>query len=455
MACLRMNSDNSTLSWESDSVLDRVDPLRGSPPVLVRPAPVVLESPGAQERTRRRETLLASHSGLQIHCTKSTHDLKKSSSLKRRNQRFLSRLSRLLNRSRTKSPWAVGSRRSLGFVTVKVKKLNPRTRGPRQRGRPQQKQREMTLGPVKDRFEHLRRREILPPPKMRMSWLFREPCSLRSAPQGCRPQQEGSQCAPLPRPSELCPDSRKPSAPYSGPGRNQRSPKRQPPAVNDRKTGLQFHRTGCHRGRCVPAYGPHSLVSIDYRDQKNIRKYFPDVRVRAYDVRAHLLNQARCARLGKADWPNIAGRPQWPSHPTFCEKLTMLRTGRTCHVELPPVLSTRVGKRELDSNPDLLKRIIANEIVGIRSDCDVPEKFLGHFRYRQGFLILTGHHCLPIGLARYLAGKWTTAPYDLWSRRSLSFKQYLRKVPAPLVERSREELRVPDWSDQSDSEWGY
>lgn len=101
---------------------------------------------------------------------------------------------------------------------------------------------------------------------------------------------------------------------------------------------------------------------------------------------------------------------------------------------------TRVSRGELHENHVLATRIINHNFVGIRSSVEVPRKFLKYFQYRQNFLILTVRHDLPIGLVRFLLGRWLVAPYSLWLRRAVLLKSYLRKVPISLVKASKARL---------------
>lgn len=107
---------------------------------------------------------------------------------------------------------------------------------------------------------------------------------------------------------------------------------------------------------------------------------------------------------------------------------------------------TRVTRGEVHENHVLATRIVANNIVGIRSSVEVPRKFLGYFRYRQNFLILTVQHNLPIGLVRFLLGQWCVAPYSLWLRRAVLFKKFLKKVPISLVRQAR--IRLAEYSSE-------
>lgn len=101
---------------------------------------------------------------------------------------------------------------------------------------------------------------------------------------------------------------------------------------------------------------------------------------------------------------------------------------------------TQVSRREIHDNHVLATRIVSNVIVGIRSSEEVPKKFLSYFQYRGGFLILTVRHNLPIGLVRFLLGRWCVKPFSLWLRRAVTFKQYLKKVPISLVKASKARL---------------
>jgi hypothetical protein len=84
---------------------------------------------------------------------------------------------------------------------------------------------------------------------------------------------------------------------------------------------------------------------------------------------------------------------------------------------------------ELKENPDLAVAVVLQNVLGVRSDIAVPEKFLGYFRYRQGFLLLTAPGMIPIGLARFTCSLWATDPNSLWLRRKGTLKKFLRAVP--------------------------
>jgi hypothetical protein len=94
-------------------------------------------------------------------------------------------------------------------------------------------------------------------------------------------------------------------------------------------------------------------------------------------------------------------------------------------------------------------RIIGHRVYGLRSDIEVPQKYFGYFRYCNGFSILTAPRAMPIGLARFLAGKWVTDPHSLWLERPETLKQSLRRVPVRFLEPVGYES---DFSFESDSE---
>lgn len=93
----------------------------------------------------------------------------------------------------------------------------------------------------------------------------------------------------------------------------------------------------------------------------------------------------------------------------------------------------RVSRRELNESSALAIRIVRRHVIGLRSDIEVPKQYLGYFRYRRGFLILTAPR-VPIGLARFLLGQWCTAPHSLWLEWHGTLKQYLREVPFHLLD---------------------
>jgi len=110
----------------------------------------------------------------------------------------------------------------------------------------------------------------------------------------------------------------------------------------------------------------------------------------------------------------------------------------------------KVSSDVFNGDSELIKRIVRRHIVGVRSDIEVPEKFLGYFRYRWGFLILTAPGILPIGLARFLVGLWVRNPHSLWLEWFGTLKQYLRAVPSRLLAGLELNRFVPSLSDSED-----
>jgi len=105
---------------------------------------------------------------------------------------------------------------------------------------------------------------------------------------------------------------------------------------------------------------------------------------------------------------------------------------------------TSVARREVRDNPVLAARIVANNIVGVRSTVEVPGKYLKYFRYRQNFLVLTCTYNIPIGLTRFLIAQWVKNPFSLWLRRAVYFKKFLKFVPISLVKQAR--LRLAEYA---------
>jgi hypothetical protein len=175
---------------------------------------------------------------------------------------------------------------------------------------------------------------------------------------------------------------------------------------------------------------------IDYRLDKPVVNFVhqvvPDGRIRTVsgDTRAHAWQSKVVKPLSESDWPRLETRPAWPSSPTLIESLAMARKGKIS----PPLINQagtakhRVSLSEYNSNIALRARIISTNIVGIRSDIKVPDKYLGYFRYRWNFLILTGSYKMPTGLVRFLTGQWIRNPHNLWLQDKTSFKTFLKKT---------------------------
>lgn len=154
-------------------------------------------------------------------------------------------------------------------------------------------------------------------------------------------------------------------------------------------------------------------------------------------------NSVAVPRLNKTDVPRIS-RPQWPSCISFSEMMYMSRAGKSLPVQdnfRSLKVFNHLTPRDIHDCHDLATRIVARQIVGIRFEMEVPKKFLKYFRYRDGFLILTVRHCLPIGLVRFLIGQWIKCPTSLWLVEPVRFKIFLKR------HRYSDFIRVPRFLD--------
>lgn len=176
--------------------------------------------------------------------------------------------------------------------------------------------------------------------------------------------------------------------------------------------------------------------SINYRIPDSVVNYvhqvLPGGHVRTVreDHFVHTWQKAKSKTLPYSDWPRLEMRPAWPSSPTVPELLEMSRRGITSR----PIQQSaypakyRIHLSEYNSNAVLRAKIIATNVVGIRSDVKVPTKWLSYFRYRLNFLILTNSYKMPIGLVRFLTGQWARNPHNLWLQDKTSFKMFLKKT---------------------------
>jgi len=149
---------------------------------------------------------------------------------------------------------------------------------------------------------------------------------------------------------------------------------------------------------------------------------------------SHMAHAVGMTRLGKRDHPSIAGRRLWPSAPSFTEMLEMTRRGiylSPGRKHLPRVtVEDCLTRRRVSDNIRLASRIVARQIVGLRSSVEIPGQFLPWFRYRNGFSILSIRSLIPAGLVRFLLARWKIRHTDLWLVDHCSLKYYLRKHTA-------------------------
>lgn len=202
---------------------------------------------------------------------------------------------------------------------------------------------------------------------------------------------------------------------------------------------LSTSRSDLLSRHCRWAYHGGSLPPLLNAGQRAwINQGFPDwsVRLGYGETSVHRSQKRQTIRLHPRHWPRVNGLSLWPSSPNFSEKLESMKKGWVDYPDLSCKHVTRVTAREFNENTELLKNIIRRQVVGVRSDIEVPKRYLSHFRYSRNFLFLSSEYP-PIGLARFLASQWTRDPCSLWLEVRVSLKSYLRKVPIAVVHRSR------------------
>jgi hypothetical protein len=216
---------------------------------------------------------------------------------------------------------------------------------------------------------------------------------------------------PTPSLSELCAQKRIPMS-----------------ALNKRESELHWY------------YRADTPVDLSYPERYYIRNVLPFVRTGTVDNSIHVRNKQSLSPLKWSEWPSCVstGRRAWPSSPTFNEYLEMVRRGVSPSTQTAGGSKIRSSRQQVRDSPELAIAIAARQVVGLRSDVEIPGKYHGYFRYRQNFAILTGHYSMPIGLARFLLSQWVLCPSNLWLEERVTLKQYLRRVPATLIERSKE-----------------
>jgi len=231
-------------------------------------------------------------------------------------------------------------------------------------------------------------------------------------------------------------------------------PVHQSPKLLARKLGIPVGQIkSVRQDYWIDANSP--LLTLEKDMQKSIRECFThgSVRCANTNISVQQNQMGKVLPLPKRYWPRTNRGAAWPSSPTFQEWLEMSRKGIT----LPGTLdrgpgTTRVSFREFNSNIELAKRIVTNNVIGVRADLELPDKYLKHFRYRWNFLILTTPWDIPAGLARFLASCWITKPTSLWLEDRRSLRSYLRQVPVLLIKKAEAfAVRLASYADESDS----
>jgi len=198
--------------------------------------------------------------------------------------------------------------------------------------------------------------------------------------------------------------------------------------------------------------GSRTAVRLSYQQRSAIKSYELGIRTANFDFATHSRQKFSTPRLSSAAWPSCNGKALWPSYPTLGEWMEMKSKGKTsCSVGKKTGKTCRVSRRALEESPELAQRIVRRHIIGVRSDCEVPDKYLGYFRYCRGFLILTAPK-VPVGLARNLLARWVNQPTSLWLEWPGTLKQYLREVPWRVAR--PDTLHAPNYDSLSDSSEG-
>jgi hypothetical protein len=185
--------------------------------------------------------------------------------------------------------------------------------------------------------------------------------------------------------------------------------------------------------RCIypPLEDDTNLRCLSHETVDYVHRVFPGGRLRTVDpdISVHVRQRKAVKPACESDWPRLGTRAAWPSSPTFAEMLAMGLRGETpLPMQKPLPAINRLRLSEFNSSVALRARLISKQVLGIRSDIEVPKKFLVHFRYRWNFLILAAPYNLPAGLVRFLTGQWIANPHNLWLREKCSFKNFLKKT---------------------------
>jgi hypothetical protein len=127
--------------------------------------------------------------------------------------------------------------------------------------------------------------------------------------------------------------------------------------------------------------------------------------------------------------PCCSGRAMWPSTPDLFEMMELSRRGYEISgldrrkITVKHCLSPGLVKDDIR----LATRIVKSNIVGVRTEIEVPNKYIRHFRRYQGFLILTTRYAIPSGVVRFLLAQWIKLPTSLWLVENCPFKIFLKR----------------------------
>jgi len=135
--------------------------------------------------------------------------------------------------------------------------------------------------------------------------------------------------------------------------------------------------------------------------------------------------------LRKKEWPRESRGYCWPTFPTLFESWEMLMRGVSPR-QYEPYDTRIVSDRKIPTRrilSGMKERTISLHVRGIRADVPVPGKFLRHFEYRWGFLILRRNRPLPGSLARWLADEWKSDITKMFLIYPMRFSEALRRMP--------------------------
>lgn len=155
----------------------------------------------------------------------------------------------------------------------------------------------------------------------------------------------------------------------------------------------------------------------------------PHLRLRQLSSSEHAVNVDRMEELPVSDWPKRLGRRQWPTFPTPSEWVSMvsMRQNADIYPDVPRGKTFSVRYSELRYDIRLRRNVVNFNIVGVRSDVEVPPNFSEYFQYRWGFLILIRKPNAT--LSSWLLNLWTSDRKSLWTQYRAPVWRFIRHIP--------------------------
>jgi hypothetical protein len=185
---------------------------------------------------------------------------------------------------------------------------------------------------------------------------------------------------------------------------------------------------------CAPSSPVYYAVNSCTITKTNLRSGFQNERLSPEITSVvNLRRQAVSVnRLKLSDWPRSGRGLAWPTYPTLGESWSMWLMGRRPihHEDTSPMEKLHPLKRPLKLvKPGSVARAVSRLVIGVRASVEVPRKFLPHFAYRWGFLILKRRFQLPNGLVKHLSNLWKSQQQALFLRADIRFRDALRRIP--------------------------